>query len=199
MTFKAALYGWTATTLRTLDHHGVRLRYPYRDRIMFENHILPAIAGDDSIRRVLMVGCGWYTHHYPSLLGDTEVTTIDLDAAKRPFGGDSHIVGNLTMLGDHIPDEGLDAVLCNGVLGWGLNELADVEQAFTACIDCLRPGGLLLLGWNDHPPYNRVSPEDIPAFAQLEPVRVPGLDAHRVVALPRNQHCFQAFRKPFSD
>ncbi|GHC29274.1 methyltransferase type 11 [Kushneria pakistanensis] len=199
MTFKAALYGWTATTLRTLDHHGVRLRYPYRDRIMFENAILPALARDESIQRVLLVGCGWYTHHYPALLGETEVTTIDLDAAKRPFGGDQHIVGNLTALGNHMPRACLDAVLCNGVLGWGLNEHDDVEQAFGACVDCLRPGGLLLLGWNDQPPYNRVAPEDIPAFARLEPVRVPGLDAHRIVALPRNQHCFQAFRKPLSD
>ncbi|WP_457807584.1 class I SAM-dependent methyltransferase [Kushneria sp. EE4] len=196
MTFKASLYGWTATTLRTLDHHGVRLRYPYRDRIMFENAILPALANDDSIRRVLMVGCGWYTHHYPSLLGDAEVTTIDLDAAKRPFGGDSHIVGNLTALGDYIPHGALDAVLCNGVLGWGLNEQADVDKAFNACVDCLRPGGLLLLGWNDRAPYNRVGPADIPAISNLEPISVPGLDAHRVVALPRNQHCFQAFRKP---
>lgn len=196
MTFKASLYGWTATTLRTLDHHGVRLRYPYRDRIMFENAILPALANDASIRRVLMVGCGWYTHHYPSLLGEAEVTTIDLDAAKRPFGGDSHIVGNLTALGDHIPHGALDAVLCNGVLGWGLNEQADVDKAFNACVDCLRPGGLLLLGWNDRAPYNRVGPADIPAISNLEPISVPGLDAHRVVALPRNQHCFQAFRKP---
>lgn len=198
MALKTSLYQGLAFGLQGLERRGIRLRYPYADRLMLEQRILPAIASDETLRRVLMVGCAWYTLYYPGLLTQAEVTTLEIDPAKRAFGGDRHIVGNLTEVESHIAPESLDAVLCNGVLGWGLNSEADAERAFAACATCLRPGGLLLLGWNDKAPYNRVPPEKIPALQGLEAVNVPGLEAHRVIALPRNQHCFQAFVRPFA-
>ncbi|MFC0266711.1 methyltransferase domain-containing protein [Kushneria aurantia] len=197
---KATLYRGMAGALRALDQRGVRLRYPYPDRLMLEQRILPAIAGRDDMKRILMVGCGWYTHYYPGLLGDdAEVTTLEIDPAKRAFGARRHIVANLTELDAHFGPGELDAVLCNGVLGWGLNDHDDIERAFGASVTALRGGGLLLLGWNDKAPYNRVSPADISALQGLEAVTVPGLEAHRVIALPRNQHCFQAFTRPQSN
>ena len=72
----------------------------------------------------------------------------------------------------------------------------DIEAAFSAVATCLRPGGHLLLGWNDIPPYNAVPPEAVTALEALHPGTIPGLDQHSVIALERNQHCYQAFRKP---
>ncbi|MFC0266697.1 hypothetical protein [Kushneria aurantia] len=42
------------------------------------------------MKRILMVGCEWYTHYYPGLLNDdAEVTTLEVDPAKRAFGGNN--------------------------------------------------------------------------------------------------------------
>lgn len=193
---KASFYRVVARTLGALDKRGPVLRYPYPDRRMLEDTVLPSLARESAGGRVLLVGCAWYTRHYPGLLGGTEVLTMEIDPAKAAFGGTQHLVANMADIASHIAPESLDAIVCNGVLGWGLDAPADVESAFSGAVGCLRPGGLILLGWNDVAPRNAYPPARIAALAALETVIVPGLDAHRVVASARNQHCYQAFRKP---
>ena len=48
-------------------------------------------------------------------------------------------------------DESFDVVVANGVIGWGLNEQAGFEQMMAQCHRVLKPGGLLILGYNDTP------------------------------------------------
>ena len=72
-------------------------------------------------------------------------------------------------------DESFDVVVANGVIGWGLNEQAGFEQMMAQCHRVLKPGGLLILGYNDTPeraPY----PVDIGHAGLFAPVvpAIPG-------------------------
>lgn len=192
---KAHFYRIVARTLGALDRRGPVLRYPYPDRRMLEDTVLPSLAREPGCERVLLVGCAWYTRHYPGLLGKAEVLTMEIDPAKAAFGGPQHIIGNMVDIASHVPAGSLDAIVCNGVLGWGLNDPVEVNAAFAGALVCLRPGGLILLGWNDVPPRNACPPARIAALASMEAVVVPGLADHNVVASARNRHCYQAFRK----
>lgn len=196
MPAKADLYRTAARMLGTIDKSGWILRYRYGDRRLLEDVVLPALDSDPTVESLLLVGCAWYTRHYPGLLPRKRVMTMEIDPAKAAFGGDPHIVANMTDITEHVAADSLDAVICNGVLGWGLDEPDAVEAAFAGAVTCLRPGGLLLLGWNDIPPRNDCPPDTIAALDGLEIADIPGLDTHSLVALERNQHCYQAYRKP---
>jgi hypothetical protein len=41
-----------------------------------------------------------------------------------------------------------DTVVLSGVFGFGVDEVAGQEAAIAACAAVLKPGGLLVLGWN---------------------------------------------------
>ncbi|WP_162617971.1 class I SAM-dependent methyltransferase [Salinicola halophilus] len=196
MPAKAELYRTAARVLNTLDRTGWILRYRYGDRRLLEDVILPSLDRDPAVTSVLLVGCAWYTRHYPRLLPRTHVVTMEIDPAKAPFGGERHLVANMVDIEDHVAPGSLDAVVCNGVLGWGLDDADAVEAAFAGAVTCLKPQGLFLLGWNDVVPRNGCAPHSIAALDGLEAVPVPGLGAHSLVALERNQHCYQAWRKP---
>lgn len=199
MPAKADLYRTAARVLGTIDKSGWVLRYRYGDRRLLEDVVLPALDRDPEVESLLLVGCAWYTRHYPRLLPQTDVVTMEIDPAKAAFGGDRHIVANMADIADHVAPESLDAVICNGVLGWGLNEPDAVESAFAGAAICLKPGGLFLLGWNDIAPRNGCPPDTIAALDGLEAVDIPGLQTHSLIALERNQHCYQAYRKPAFD
>ncbi|MGM8930270.1 methyltransferase domain-containing protein [Salinicola halophyticus] len=196
MPAKADLYRTAARMLGTIDKSGWVLRYRYGDRRLLEDVVLPALNRDPRVESVLLVGCAWYTRHYPQLLPSKRVMTMEIDPAKAAFGGDPHIVANMTDIADHVAAESLDAVICNGVLGWGLDEPDAVEAAFAGATACLKPGGVFLLGWNDIPPRNGCRPDTIAALDGLEIADIPGLKTHSLIALERNQHCYQAYRKP---
>lgn len=196
MPAKAELYRTAARVLGVLDKSGWILRYRYGDRRLLEDVILPSLDRDPAIAKALLVGCAWYTRHYPTLLPATDVVTMEIDPAKAAFGGERHIVANMADITSHLGPDSLDVVVCNGVLGWGLNADDAVEKAFAGAVECLRPGGIFLLGWNDVAPHNACPPHSIAALQNLDAIEVPGLGAHSLVALERNQHCYQAWRKP---
>ncbi|GHB12679.1 class I SAM-dependent methyltransferase [Salinicola rhizosphaerae] len=198
MPAKAELYRTAARVLGTLDKSGWILRYRYGDRRLLEDVVLPALDRDDEVASVLLIGCAWYTRHYPDLLPGTDVTTMEIDPAKAAFGGAQHIVANMADIVEHVAPESLDAIVCNGVLGWGLDQPEAVESAFAGAVACLKPGGLFLLGWNDISPRNACPPDTIAALSHLEAVDIPGLQTHSLIALERNQHCYQAWRKPLT-
>lgn len=138
------------------------------DRRVLEQIILPAYARRVGIQRVLFVGCAAYTQPYGQLFIDRAYWTIDPVARRRRYGSARHVVDRLENLASHFQLEYFDLIVCNGVLGWGLNAPEDAEAAFAACHRHLRVGGELVLGWNDVAPRNRVKPEDVPALERFE-------------------------------
>ena len=166
------------------------------DRRVLEQVILPEYARRPDIARILFVGCAAYTQRYGELFGDREYWTIDPVARRRRYGSVRHIVDSLQNLGHHVPPGHFDLVVCNGVLGWGLNAPEDADAALSACHAHLRAGGDLLLGWNNIAPRNRVLPEDIPALRRFDAACVGPRQVARWAIDAPNRHVFDFYRKP---
>ncbi|MEP7300044.1 MAG: class I SAM-dependent methyltransferase [Caldimonas sp.] len=133
----------------------IALGYPARmntaDRKVLEEQILPALARDPTVTSLVFVGCDWYTMDYERLLPGVTVHTLDPDPRRCRYGAARHSLLALQDMETVFAPASLDAIVCNGVYGWGLDTRADCEQAFRACAACLRPGGWFVLGWNNVP------------------------------------------------
>ena len=178
---------------------GLSAQLHTEDRRVLEQVILPEYARRADIARILFVGCAAYTQRYGDLFGAREYWTIDPVPRRSQYGGRHHIVDQLQNLGRHVQPAYFDLVICNGVLGWGLNTPAEAHQAFAACRTSLRAGGDLLLGWNDVAPRNRVLPDDIAALRQFDRVPFgPARTVRWVIDAP-NRHVFDFYRKRASE
>lgn len=179
---------------RRIDGH-FRLRTP--DRIFLEETIIPWFRDHGHTRAVLDIGCDWYTRAYPALLRAAPYHTIDLDPEKARFARGreaDHQVGSLLQLDQHYPPGAYDLVLCNGVLGWGVNDRASIALAARQLARVLRPGGWLVLGWNDRDGYR---PETLAPFdtAPFQPFALPPLGDHTHLTPTRSRHTFRILQK----
>ena len=123
------------------------MRSPDRDILL--GSYLPDFAAAGG--RILWIGCREYTAGYPALLESqgAEVWTTDIDEAAQGFGREGrHRTGDIRFADQLFGDMTFDAILCNGVLGFGVNAPEDQSRALTAMAAILRPGGRMLLGWN---------------------------------------------------
>lgn len=119
------------------------------DRIPLLGQILPAFAKTGG--RILWVGCRRYTASYPARLEceGAECWTLDIDPQAARFGRTGrHIVGDLRDAGALFDGKRFDAVLCNGVFGYGVDTREAQAAASRAMAAILEPGGLVLIGWN---------------------------------------------------
>lgn len=168
------------------------------DRELLEQTILPALAGRADVGRVLFVGCAPYTRHYEALFAGAEYWTIDPSPRRRACGARRHIEDRLEHLRRHVPAAYFDAIVCNGVLGWGIDTPAAAEAAFAACRAALRPGGDLVLGWNDVRPHNAVTPGAIASLRRFEAVAWPDVGGPQLRADGPRRHVFEFYRRPAS-
>ena len=145
---------------------------------MFLEAELAAYAADPALDVLLFVGCEWYTRHYQALFdpGRSRFRTIDIDPRRARYGASIHIVAPLQEVAAHVDAASVDVLVCNGVYGFGIYERGELERAFDASRVVLRPGGVLLLGWNDVPalaPFDPL-PVALAAGFVLDPSRGPG-------------------------
>ncbi|MGZ8259589.1 MAG: hypothetical protein ACXWUL_03445 [Caldimonas sp.] len=152
---------WLKRKLRDALPGAERIRSP--DRALLETEILPGYAADPRLRALLFVGCDWYTRGYEALFAPdrSRFRTIDVDPRQARHGGAQHIVAALQDVAAHVAAASVDVVVCNGVYGFGIYERRELERAFVACCLVLRPGGALVLGWND-----------VAALAPFDPLEV---------------------------
>ena len=119
------------------------------DRRVMADSYVPALAADGG--RILWVGCREYTlDDYAALEGHGgEVWTTDIDAAAERWGREGrHRTGDVCEADRLFSDMTFDAIVCNGVLGYGVDSPKQQRKALKALAAILRPGGRLLLGWN---------------------------------------------------
>lgn len=191
--------GWVLLVRLARAALGQRASLATEDRRLLEQVILPSFAAREDVRRVLFVGCDWYTQPYAAIFPRQEYWTIDREPARARFGSAKHITDSLARVDAHFPPGHLDLVVCNGVLGWGLDDLAEAERSFAATVACLAPGGFLLLGWNDIPRKRPFTPEDCRSLMALERWSFPPLGASRFLVAGRGRHTYDFFRKPGRD
>lgn len=119
------------------------------DRKLLAETYIPALARET--RLILWVGCQAYTAtDYTALEADGAVVwTMDIDPAAARWGHPQrHRTGDLTQAAGLFADQRFDAIVCNGVLGYGVNSPDQQRQALAAMAAIMTPGGRLLLGWN---------------------------------------------------
>ncbi|MFZ4068780.1 MAG: class I SAM-dependent methyltransferase [Caulobacterales bacterium] len=176
-----------------------KLRYARKpDRQALTGTIFKALAHQtDALqagKRALWIGCQHYTADYPALLEATgaEIWTTDIDPAVAKFGrAGRHVSADLTAIDAKFEPGFFDLALCNGVLGWGVDLEAAQRAAYRAMAAILKPGGVLLIGWNTHKLRDPlVSGYFAPHFARYE---LPGVGARLVV--PGATHVFDLFAK----
>ncbi len=163
------------------------------DLKVLDNVILPPLIQDPACRRVVFVGCDWYTRHYEDMFAGRDYWTIEVDPARAHFGARQHVVGPMVEIGERLAAGSVDLILCNGVIGWGLNDPAEIDASLRACGKALREGGVLLLGWNDIPEKRVADLDSIPALREFHPFKVAGQAVFQTDTY--NRHTFSLYRK----
>jgi SAM-dependent methyltransferase len=186
---------WLGRKLAELARGGGRIQSP--DRVLLEGRLLPAFAADPTLRSLLFVGCGPYTRHYAALFepASARFRTLDIDPRRARFGHAGHIVAALQDVGRHLAPASVDAVVCNGVYGFGLDERDELDAALRASWTVLRPGGAFVLGWNDVPAFAPFDPAEVAlgaGFARDEAL----LGAWRTVTATPTRHTFDSYVRP---
>jgi hypothetical protein len=148
-----------------------------RDRWILEQLILPWYAGQPGPLSVVFVGCDYYTWHYERVFRDHHYATIEPVPSQSRFGARRHVEDGMENLDRHFEPGSVDLILCNGVVGVGLDRREDAEKAFSACATALKPGGQLMLGYNDVPLRTPYDPLSLDAMQAFRPVEFPPLGA----------------------
>ncbi|MFN0092344.1 MAG: methyltransferase domain-containing protein [Acidimicrobiales bacterium] len=180
---------------RRLRHRVQYLLDPRVDRYVLEEVVLPALAARDEVNDVLFVGCDWYTRRYHERWAPLHVQTIDLDPEKASYGSPDHIQGSVTELDHHLGAETIDAVVLSGVIGFGLDRAEDCEAAIEQCRKVLRPGGWLVIGWNDVDDLRTAAPESLRALAAFDPTPLPPFPHPRYPTFSPARHTFDFYRR----
>jgi hypothetical protein len=184
--------------LQTVRMKGLDFRLELPNRRVLEDTILTGLARDPQVKTVLFVGCRWYTKTYADLLEGKEFWTIEIDADQAKFGAKNHIVDSYLNLSQHVAPGVFDAIVLNGVFGWGIDTPADTELALAETLRALSPGAQLIIGYNDTPD-NHPSFLDVPSagLAQFEPMVLAALGSarYKTPGDPGN-HTFMFYRKP---
>lgn len=149
--------------------------------------------------KTLFVGVDKHNWHYPRLL-KTEFHSLDIEARKAVYGQPGrHWTGSATSMAGHYGDNAFDVVVANGLLGFGIDEAQGCRHLLENCEAVLKPGGLLVLGYNDRSdrvPY-AVLPMALGLFDEFTPpiAEVAGA-LHRVDDSFQHVYLFLTKRRP---
>ena len=171
-----------------------RWRLATPDRVLLEDVIVPEFIGRADVRRVLDVGVAWYTRTYPRLYRGIEYHTIDVDPEMQRIAGPHHRTLSMTELAKAYPADTFDLIVCNGVFGWGLDTADQVARGLTACADVLRPGGWLVVGWNDME-GRRIPDLDALAAGRFDRAVLPAARADHLVTDTHYAHRYDFFTR----
>jgi len=194
---RGALALWPLAVVARQVLRGAGLAVRSRDRRLLEDRILAYYAALPGPLEILSVGVRAYTAHYERLLHGHRYRTIDIDPRAARFGSSQgHVVDSVAAAGRHFAAGSFDLVLLNGVIGWGLNDRAEAEDALTALHGVLRDGGVLIVGWNDIALRRPFAPRQLQALRVFRRYRLPPLAAEVVETGSLNRHRFEFFVKP---
>lgn len=192
----AAIWPLSVLLRRSLDAMGWPDTARSNDRRVFEDRVLRHFAQARPALTVLSVGVRSYTRRYEALLWAHHFHTLDIDPATARWGSSQgHVVASVVEADRHFAPGSFDVVLMNGVFGWGLDRRADVEAAVRALHRLLRPGGVLMVGWNDVALRRPFAFCEVQALAGFEPDRFEGWGAPVLALGGMNRHRFEFYLK----
>ncbi len=175
---------------------GIPARFHSPARSVLEETILPYYMEKNAKLRLLFVGSDWYTKHYEKWFRHyQEYWTIDPDPNQKSYGAKHHIVDVLENLRQYFKPEHFDVIICNGVLGHGINDREAVEKAFGACFECMTLGGTFVLGWGGSPDLLTFPLEESESLRQFTPFEFPPFKATSHTTVPKYQYVFNFYQK----
>ncbi len=184
----------TAISIKTTL--GIPAKFQSPARSVLENSILPYYALQGSKSRMLFVGIDWYTKHYEKQFKHYEAYwTIDPEPSQKRYGGKNHIIDVFENLNQYFDPPYFDVIICNGVLGHGINDRDAVEKALGVCFAHLRPGGTFVLGWGGTPGLLSFPLEESKSLAQFTAFEFPPLATDSYSTKPQYEYVFQFFQK----
>ena len=77
--------------IRVKMRMGLGVALQTTDRYVLEKTILPYFAARSDCRRILFVGCEWYTKHYEKIFVNQEYWTIEIDPQLKEYGAKNHV------------------------------------------------------------------------------------------------------------
>jgi hypothetical protein len=162
------------------------------DRVALVADYLPVLAGQGPT--LLWVGVRRYTRSYPGILEARGAVcwTTDIDPRWERWGrAGRHITGDITTADQDFDPQTFQAILLNGVFGFGVDDPALQTTALEAMSKVLAPGGWLLIGWNTD---RTADPLALPALQRLfTPQGLDGLPARRII--PGTTHIYDLVRR----
>lgn len=171
---------------------GIPLKARINDRYILEEIIMPYFSNLKDIKAVLFVGCEWYTAWYRKIFKNLEYWTLEMNSKNRIYGSSLHIVDVVENVSDHFQPESLDVIFCNGVLGWGLDSPENFNRAVEGFALCLRPNGVLVLGWDDIPERKPFSHESL-VEKYFNKMIFPPLKTSRFRCVSKYMHTFDFY------
>lgn len=149
-----------------------------------------AAAGPEP-QQLLFLGVDKHNWHYPRLLR-ADFHSLDISPRNAVYGRPGrHWTGDALEMAAHYGPDAFDVVVANGLLGFGIDGEAALRRLLAQCHQVLKPGGLLVLGYNDLPertPFPVVVDDGLEEF-------VPAIDGmtasrHMVDDCYRHVYCF---------
>jgi len=170
-------------------------RITSHDRSILEEVVLPYFAEHTSFQKILFVGCSAYTQWYEHIFHSKEYWTIDFKHVKRKYGAKCHIVDSITNVRRYVAKNYFDVIIMNGVIGYGLNRVGDIEQAIDACYEVLATEGILLVGWNDTSRRTSIDIRALHALSKLREYYFDPLQACHYRTEDSHRHVFSFYQK----
>ena len=165
------------------------------DRRVLETIIFPYFCQRNEFYKILFVGCEWFTVGYNEIFKNKAYWTLEIKPRRSKYGAKKHIIDSVENLNLHFNENELDLIICNGVFGWGLNAKANVERAFQGCFECLREGGVLVLGWNDRPRRCPFPLEECQSLKLFNHYVFPPLSTSQYLTADKNRHTYNFYVK----
>lgn len=166
------------------------------DRLILENVIFPFYQLSPEHQKILFIGCDWYTAGYARCFRLKRYMTMDPDPARATYGAALHQTAPMARLANAHADGSLDLIVCNGIIGWGLNDLGEANTSFDAAYAALRPGGHLIIGWNDLDAHRPFALADVAALGRFERLTFPPLSSAQHRVEHKMRHVFDFYVKP---
>ncbi|MEM9417677.1 MAG: methyltransferase domain-containing protein [Planctomycetota bacterium] len=158
---------------------GVGPKLDEQDRRVLEQTIFPYLVGREDLKRVLFVGCHWYTWHYEKIFARKDYWTLEIDPGRKRYGAKQHIVDSVEHVDKHFEENSLDAVLMLGVMGWGLDDPEVANRSVENIHRCLRPEGVFINSWDDVPEHRPFPIDELEAFSRFSPWAFPPFESPR--------------------
>lgn len=174
---------------------GIDFRLDTPSRVFLETRVFAYLNRLAALQRepqqLLFLGLDKHNWHYPRLLRAT-FRSLDISPRNAVYGRPGlHRIGDALDMAEHYGADAFDVVVANGLLGFGIDGEAGLRRLLAQCHAVLRPGGVLVLGYNDLPERTPFPVEVSPEFEEFVPA-IDGVIAsrHMVDDPYRHVYCF---------